>query len=195
VDENTLSTPDQPAREDLSGPLRRAIEQIRHVPVPQEAMDRALANVRRVLSSQRYLEILGTLAACGDRDTPRPRPQGAAALSPLEVCLCRLHELAPLSAEQEKELAGLFGQLDAIRHAVQLLDRTDKQGAAVLRLIFGLEGEAPKTSQEIGACLGLTEEQVRDTLRAASDALLKGYLHPLGLAGRRPPENRVSSGN
>jgi RNA polymerase primary sigma factor len=37
----------------------------------------------------------------------------------------------------------------------------DKREATVLRMRFGLNDEEPKTLKEIGECLGLTRERVR----------------------------------
>jgi RNA polymerase primary sigma factor len=39
-------------------------------------------------------------------------------------------------------------------------DQLDERGATVLRMRFGLNGE-PKTLKEIGECLDLTRERVR----------------------------------
>jgi RNA polymerase primary sigma factor len=50
---------------------------------------------------------------------------------------------------------------DDLHQVMDLLDQMDKREAAVLRLRFGLDGEEPKTLKEIGDCLGLTRERVR----------------------------------
>jgi RNA polymerase primary sigma factor len=50
---------------------------------------------------------------------------------------------------------------DELHKVLGLLDQLDAREAQVLRLRFGLLGEDPKTLKEIGACLGLTRERVR----------------------------------
>ena len=61
-------------------------------------------------------------------------------------------------------------EADDLRHLLDLLDKMDKRQAAVLRMRFGLDGEEPKTLKEIGECLGLTRERVR---QIESEALSK----------------------
>src|SRR3954467_8868690 len=50
---------------------------------------------------------------------------------------------------------------DDLTHVMHLLDKMDKREATVLRMRFGLDDEEPKTLKEIGECLGLTRERVR----------------------------------
>lgn len=65
--------------------------------------------------------------------------------------------------------AGVSGS-DELREVLGMLDRLEAREAAVLRLRFGLDGEDPKTLKEIGECLDLTRERVRQIER---DALKK----------------------
>src|SRR5437764_2176906 len=57
-----------------------------------------------------------------------------------------------------------------LHHVMDLLDKLDKREATVLRMRFGLDDEEPKTLKEIGECLGLTRERVR---QIESEALSK----------------------
>jgi RNA polymerase primary sigma factor len=52
-------------------------------------------------------------------------------------------------------------ETDDLKHVLVLLEKMDKREATVLRMRFGLNDEEPKTLKEIGECLGLTRERVR----------------------------------
>ncbi|HEY1188328.1 MAG TPA: RNA polymerase sigma factor RpoD/SigA [Gemmata sp.] len=54
-----------------------------------------------------------------------------------------------------------LGKSDDLKQVLQLLDKMDLREATVLRMRFGLNDEEPKTLKEIGECLGLTRERVR----------------------------------
>src|SRR5438874_7205018 len=59
---------------------------------------------------------------------------------------------------------------DDLRQVMHLLDKMDAREATVLRMRFGLNDEEPKTLKEVGECLGLTRERVR---QIESEALSK----------------------
>ena len=52
-------------------------------------------------------------------------------------------------------------ETDDLSQVMMLLDKMDKREATVLRMRFGLDDEEPRTLKEIGECLGLTRERVR----------------------------------
>lgn len=50
---------------------------------------------------------------------------------------------------------------DSLTHVMELLEKMDQREATVLRMRFGVDDEQPRTLKEIGECLGLTRERVR----------------------------------
>jgi RNA polymerase primary sigma factor len=56
---------------------------------------------------------------------------------------------------------------DEERHMTALVEGTGRREAAVVRMRFGLDGDEPRTLQEIGGRLGLTHERVRQIEREA----------------------------
>jgi RNA polymerase primary sigma factor len=56
---------------------------------------------------------------------------------------------------------------DDLHQVLHLLETLEDREATVLRLRFGLDGQDPKTLKEIGECLDLTRERVRQIEREA----------------------------
>jgi RNA polymerase primary sigma factor len=63
---------------------------------------------------------------------------------------------------------------EELDQVLRLLDRMDPREAGVLRLRFGLGGEAPLTLQQVGDRLGLTRERVRQIEREALGHMREG---------------------
>jgi len=62
-----------------------------------------------------------------------------------------------------------LGRLEDIKAVLSIIETLEERGARVVRLRYGLEGQAPLTLKQIGRVIGLTRERVRqiemDTLR------------------------------
>jgi RNA polymerase primary sigma factor len=71
-------------------------------------------------------------------------------------------DLGEMLADDRSEApgAGLAADEDLTR-VMRLLDRMGGREAVVLRMRYGLDDEEPRTLKEIGECLGLTRERVR----------------------------------
>ncbi len=66
-----------------------------------------------------------------------------------------------LSDDRAKTPDAELGETDDLKQVLHLLEQMDPREATVLRMRFGLNDEEPKTLKEIGECLGLTRERVR----------------------------------
>jgi RNA polymerase primary sigma factor len=90
-----------------------------------------------------------------------PQSDQAESGSSLDETLMDMHADAPETALLEA---------DDHQRVLSLLDDMEQRDATVLRMRFGLTDDEPKTLKEIGDCLGLTRERVR---QIESDALKK----------------------
>ena len=77
-------------------------------------------------------------------------------------------------------------EAEDLHRAFGLLDQMDVREAAVLRMRFGLGDESPKTLQEIGECLGLTRERIRQIANEAIRKMRERLETPI-------PKGRVES--
>jgi len=74
-----------------------------------------------------------------------------------------------------------LAEADVVRVLRECLQRLDRRCARILRLRFGLDGEAPLTLDEIGAEVGLTRERVRQLVDEACGELREPVSKALGM--------------
>jgi hypothetical protein len=93
-------------------------------------------------------------------------------LMPSQLLECDLEELWWLgdTANRERLPSNPWQVVDLLEQFPELLDRMERNQATLLRMRYGL-GENPRTLLEIGACLGLPRERVREIERDALDTL------------------------
>ena len=60
---------------------------------------------------------------------------------------------------------------EILSHMVELVDRLDEREQAILRLRFGLNGERPRTLEEVSQTIGRTRERVRQIQNQALEKL------------------------
>ena len=60
---------------------------------------------------------------------------------------------------------------ETLRHMLQLTSRLDNREQSILRLRFGLNGERPRTLEEVSQHIGRTRERVRQIQNQALEKL------------------------
>ncbi len=93
-------------------------------------------------------------------------------LMPSQLVECDLEELWWLGDTRNRERlpSNPWQVVDLLERFPELLDRMERTQATVLRMRYGLD-ERPRTLQEIGECLGLPRERIREIERQALDTL------------------------
>lgn len=82
-------------------------------------------------------------------------------------------ELLPADVEDIPNVKAAHS--DEVSHVMQLIDSLDARAAMILKLRYGLNGDAPLTLAEIGQRLGLTRERVRQIERESLLALRENF--------------------
>jgi RNA polymerase primary sigma factor len=73
--------------------------------------------------------------------------------------------LGDLASEDQESPDTQMSGKEELSQVLGMLDELDSREATVLRLRFGLNGEEPRTLKEVGECLDLTRERVRQIER------------------------------
>ncbi len=77
---------------------------------------------------------------------------------------------------------------ETLSHMLKLTERLEKRERIILNLRFGLNGERPKTLEEVSQTIGRTRERVRQIQNQALDKL-KSYLEEDGLIENPQPNS------
>ncbi len=65
----------------------------------------------------------------------------------------------------------LVQDAETLRHMLELIDHLDDRERRILQLRFGLNGERPRTLEEVSQCIGRTRERVRQIQNQALEKL------------------------
>ena len=76
----------------------------------------------------------------------------------------------------------LLNSKESVRYLVSLLDELDPRERKVIRLRYGLEGNRPRTLDEISMLLNRSRERVRQIQKLALDKLRSNFSDEFGLA-------------
>lgn len=131
--------------------LRRELDRS---PTDEEIAEFLDLTVRQTRAVRKALKVLTSGSASGDPDAEGPLDRVAAT-----GVTCPAEELA---------------DAETLSEAIASLSELTEREATILRLRFGLDGEAPVTLKEVGERLGYTRERVRQIER---DALAKLRQH------------------
>jgi len=160
--------------------IKRALaNQSKTIRLPVHLVDK-IAKVRRLAA--RMSEELGREPT--DEELADEVGISAPKLAQLRTVSLRPASLdAPVSDEDGKELGETVGDLEAPNPQEQLSDSNmleelgevlavlDQRERRIISSRFGLEGEAPKTLEEVGKRFGVTRERIRQLQNGALDKL------------------------
>ncbi len=83
---------------------------------------------------------------------------------------------------------------ETLSHMLKLTERLEKRERIILNLRFGLNGDRPKTLEEVSQTIGRTRERVRQIQNQALDKL-KSFLEEDGLIENTQPNSAVKKNN
>lgn len=177
--------------------IKRALaNQSKTIRLPVHLVDK-IAKVRRLAST--LSEELGREPS--DEELAAEVGISAPKLAQLRLVSLRPASLdAPLAEEDGKQLGETVSDLEApnpheqlsgsdlLQELGDLMEKLDARERRILAARFGLEGETPKTLEEVGRRFGVTRERIRQLQNGALSKLRRA------LARREKPQESLRSG-